>query len=155
VPGARHDRACVRLLQRPAAELDLAALADLALDDRRLALHAAVQDDRHVVVDVTRRLALEEAAAASRERELHDRLVGELVAPRTRLLELFTRDDRLVLDGVQRAIRARAAGLDLGTPSKLEPARNQTLYLGPGEEALGHGHLLLGDEEFAGQRALV
>src|SRR2546426_11353041 len=72
---------------------DLTPLADLALDDRGLPLYPPVEDDRHVVVHVPARLALERAAAAPGEHEVHHRLVRELVAPRGRLLELIPRDE--------------------------------------------------------------
>src|SRR2546426_7795106 len=116
---------------------DLTPLADLALDDRGLPLYPPVEDDRHVVVHVPARLALERAAAAPGEHEVHHRLVRELVAPRGRLLELIPRDDGPVLDRVQRLERARAARDVLRAPLELEAARHQPLHLGTREQALG------------------
>src|SRR2546422_7953746 len=60
---------------------------------RRLALHAVVEDDCHVVLYVAAGLALEDAPAAARQREVHDRLIGHLVAPGRGFLELLAGDD--------------------------------------------------------------
>src|SRR5207237_9793389 len=66
--GARleHQRQVLRLLQRLRAELDLAVLAALALDDWRLALPPAVEDGRHVILHVPAGLAIDAAPAAAR-----------------------------------------------------------------------------------------
>src|SRR5256885_6251394 len=86
---------------------------------------SVVEDDGHVVVDVAARLALELAAARARQHEVHHRLVGHLVAPRRGLLELLTRDDGPVRDGVQRAVGPRAAGRHLGAPLEIDAPRDE------------------------------
>src|SRR2546422_11290269 len=116
--------------------------------------HAVVEDDGHVVAYVTAGLTLELPPAAARQHEVHHRLVGHGVAAGRRLLELLPRDDRPVLDRVQRAVRPRAARRDLGTPLEIDPSRDEALYLGPGQQALGRRHLLLGHEVLARERAL-
>src|SRR5437773_2467505 len=139
---------------RVRVEPDQAVLTDVALEDRRLTLHAVVQDDGHVVVNVAAGLALELAAARARQHEVHDRLVGHLVAPGRGLLELLAGDDGPVLDGVQRAVRPRPTGRRLGAPLELDAPRDEPPHLGPGEQALRPGHLLLGDEVLARHPAL-
>src|SRR5437867_1640873 len=127
--GAQHQRQVLRVLERLRAQLDLAVLPDLTLDDGRLALHAAVEDDGHVVLHVPAGLALEDASPAPRQREVHDRLVGHGVPLRLRLFQLLPRDDRTILDRVQRAVRARRARRHLGAPLELDPARRSVLSI--------------------------
>src|SRR6266702_2211389 len=153
--GAQHQRQVLRVLEGLRAQLDLPVLADLTLDDGRLVHHAAIEDDGHVVPHVAAGLALEGAPAVPRQREVHHRLVRERVAQRGRLLELFPRDDRSVLDRIERAVAARGAGRHLRAPPQLDAARQEPLHLGPREQALRHGHLLFGHQELPGELALI
>src|SRR5579884_3950706 len=115
----------------------------------------AVQDDRHVVVDVPSGLALENPPAAPGQGEGDQRLVRERVARRGRLLELLAGDDRAVFHGVERAVGARRPRYHLGAPPQLDAPWHQALDLGASEQALGHRHLLLGHEELSGELPLV
>ena len=153
-PRLEHQRQVLGVLQRLCAQFDLSALPDLAFDDRRLPLHPAVEDDRHIVVHVAAGLALEDAPPAPRQHEVHHRLVGERVACGLRVLEVFTRDDRLVLPGVQRAVAAAGTRQHLGPPLELDPARNEPLHVGARQQAFGHRHLLFRYEILAGQLTL-
>jgi len=118
-PRLEHQRQILGVLQRLRAQLDLPALPDLTFDDRRLSLHPAVEDDRHVVLHVAAGLTLEDAPAAPRQHEVHHRLVGERVARGLRVLEIFARDDRPVLHGVQRPVAAAGARQHLRAPPEL------------------------------------
>src|SRR2546427_65724 len=72
-------------------------------------------------------LALKAPPAAPRQPEVHDRLIRERVARGLRILEVFPRDDRAVLPGVQRAVAAAGARQHLGTPLELQPARDEQI----------------------------
>ena len=71
-PALSVEREVLRLLQRPAAERDLAVAVDPALDHRRPALHPAVEQDRHVVAHVAAGLVAELPAARAVELEGDD-----------------------------------------------------------------------------------
>src|SRR5438093_3226983 len=94
------------------------------------------------------------SAATARHREAHHRLIGHLIAPGRRLLELLAHDAGPVLDRVQRAVGPRAPRRDFGTPFELEPPRDEAPDLGAGQQAFRRRHLLLGHEILARERAL-
>ena len=74
--GSENEREIRRGLKIAASHGDLTAASDRALNDRRPSHHAVVEDDRHVVLDVSRRLAAEFPAADVVELELDDRAFG-------------------------------------------------------------------------------
>src|SRR5205814_8652817 len=100
------------------------------------------------------RFLREDARAAAAELERDDRLIGDRVAPRHGLGQLFARDDGPRVHGIQRTIRAGAARFGLRAPAQLDTARPLRLDVGPLNEAVDERPLLLRDEKFARHLAL-
>ena len=67
-----RERQVLRLLEALVAQRDLAVPPDPALDDRRPALHSAVEKNGHVVADVLAGLVAELAAPGAVELEGDD-----------------------------------------------------------------------------------
>ena len=152
--GPQHERQITRFLERLAAELDLAVRPDLVLNDRRLSLHAAVENDRHEVVDMASRFLREDASAAAAELECDDRLIGDLISAGHRFGQLFAGDDGSRFHGIQGTIGARAARFGLRAPAQLDAARDLCPDVGPLNETVDERPLLLGNEEFPRQLTL-
>ena len=144
--GLERERQVLRLLQALVAERDLPVAADPALNDRRAALHPAVEQDRHVVADVLAGLVAELAPAGAVELEGDDGTVGELVELRVGVLEVAAGDDAAGRRG-RRGIGTDCtpdAGRRRG-PAQHDAARQlpgdrreveQAVH--PGERGLGH-----------------
>src|SRR5690606_19325329 len=77
--GPEREGQVAGLLDRPAGECNPAAPVDALLNDRRPALDISVEDDRHVVAGMARRLGPELAAAGAVQLEIDHRRVGQRI----------------------------------------------------------------------------
>ena len=152
---AEHEGEFLRLQQRRARrELDLRPPAQRLPDDR-VALHAIVEHDRHVLPDVARRRALEHPRPAPRRLERHQRLVERRVARRrSRVLQQVARDQRLGVEHVERDVGAAARPDLLGAPMDRDPARNRRAHAVKLEPARHRGLVFRGDEILTGNPPL-
>ena len=101
--GTQNEREIRCSLEVASAHRDLAAASDRALDHRRTSHHAIIEDDRHVILDVLRRLVAEAATAFVVELELDDRAFSRRRV-RLRIGEILTGDDRLRVEDVHRSV---------------------------------------------------
>ncbi len=128
--GLERQRQVLRLLQRPAAQRDLAVPVDPALDDRRAALDPAVEHDGHVVADVPAGLRAELAAACAVELEGDDRPVGQLVDLGGGVLEVARRSTiGLSVQGVEQRYCCDADARSGPPTQRARAARQQPLDL--------------------------
>ena len=105
--GLERQGQVLGLLQGLAAEGDAAVALDAALDDRRAALHPAVEDDGHEVADVPAGALAELAATGAIELEADLRAVGERIELGARVHQVGAGDERLVFHHVERRARTR------------------------------------------------
>ena len=147
--GLERERQVLRLLQALAAQRDLPVPADPALDDRRAALHPAVEQDGHVVADVPAGLLAELAAAGAVELEGDDGPVGERVELGLGVLQVAAGDDaagRPARRGSGTGCTPTLVGADdqrSATPRGQLPGHRRQVdqAVHPGEGGLGHGVL--------------
>src|SRR5439155_25945862 len=104
-----------------------------------------------VVADVPGGGVPEDAPAAVRQRERHDGLIGERIAPRLGFGETLAGDDRPVLDRVQRVVAAITLRDQLRTPKQRDASRDQPLHLGAVDQAVNDLELLRPDQVLASQ----